>query len=64
MKRQEEKLARRDFFKKAGLGAGAVGAAAVSIAVGGNAQAAEPETRGTGYRLTEHVKQAYASARF
>lgn len=68
MQRQDETLARRDFFRKAGLGAGAAGVAAgvaaVSVVTGGSARAAEPVQGGSGYRVTEHVKQAYQTARF
>lgn len=53
---------RRDFFRKAGLGLGALGAAAVTLAAG-EAEAA-PEERGGGYRESDHVKRYYELARF
>jgi hypothetical protein len=56
---------RRDFIKKAGLGVGAVGVAAVSL-TSTDAQAATGTGRpaSKGYRETDHVKQFYATARF
>lgn len=59
-------LARRDFFKVAGLGAGAVGAAAVvtrTTGVVADARAADRPSK-SGYRETEHVKKFYDLARF
>jgi hypothetical protein len=59
-------LARRDFFRMASLGAGAVGVAAVAVKTTG-ASAAEPpddRLRKTGYRETEHVRKFYDLARF
>ncbi len=58
--------ARRAFMKKAGLGAGAVGAVAIGLP-GKTAQAklATGEAPGRdGYRETEHVKRFYETARF
>jgi len=59
-------LARRDFFKVAGLGAGAMGAAAVVTRATGAAADASPADRPakSGYRETDHVKKFYALARF
>ena len=59
-------LARRDFFKVAGLGAGAVGAAAVVVKTTGAAAGVRPADRlsNSGYRETEHVKKFYKLARF
>jgi hypothetical protein len=60
----EEKAvaARRDFLKLATVGTVLGGAA---IAVGGKAQAAAPsETRGSGYRETDHIRTYYDLARF
>ncbi len=64
-KKKEVAVGRRDFFKKAGLGAGAVGATVVGLA-GKEAGAAEPSSSpgGAGYRETEHVKKYYELARF
>ena len=68
MKDQKEvtSLGRRDFFRKAGLGAGAVGTVAVGLA-GAKAQAGEtarPSARSAGYTETELVKKYYELARF
>lgn len=54
---------RRGFLKLAGLGTLAGGTAVVSGA-SGSAEAAEPEGRAGGYRLTDHVRRAYETARF
>jgi len=65
-KKKEAAIGRRDFFKKAGLGAGAVGAAAVGLAAG-ESEAAEPTDSGSGgrgYQETAHVKKYYELARF
>lgn len=53
---------RRDFFRKAGLGVGALGAAALTLTTG-EAEAVAEEPR-SGYRETDHVKRYYAAARF
>jgi hypothetical protein len=54
---------RRDFVKMASVGA--VGAAAAALAGGApSAEAAESNSKDRGYRLTDHVKKAYAAARF
>ncbi|HLW28309.1 MAG TPA: formate dehydrogenase [Kiloniellales bacterium] len=53
---------RREFFRKAGLGVGALGAAAVTLGVTEEAEAAvEPRK---GYQESEHVKRYYELARF
>ena len=65
-KKEETSLGRRDFFRKAGLGAGAVGAAAVGLATG-ESQAAQPvqkSSNSVGYQETSHVKKFYELARF
>ena len=58
---------RRGFFKKAGLGIGAAGVAAVGLS-GTSSDAATPETpkdrTASSYRETDHVKQAYETSRF
>ena len=54
-----------DFFKKAGLGAGALGA--VAAGAGAKAAKADPAAQGAdgrGYRETAHVKKYYELARF
>ena len=64
-KSEDQALARRDFFKKAGLGIGAAGAAAVTM-VAGEGEAAEManSAHASGYRETAHVKTFYELARF
>ena len=65
-KKKEAAMGRRDFFKKAGLGAGAVGAAAVGLAAD-KSKAAEPTKSGAGgrgYQETAHVKKYYELSRF
>ncbi len=59
-------LARRDFFKVAGLGAGAAGAAAVVMRTTGAVAEQRPDGRSSkaGYRETEHVKKFYELARY
>lgn len=55
---------RRQFLKLAGLGAGTAGGAA-ALAVTGEAKAATAEAApSSGYRLTDHVRKAYETARF
>lgn len=57
--------ARRDFFRKAGLGLGAAGLA--SIGAAGSAGAETKVDHGfkkSQYRETEHVRQAYETAKF
>ena len=65
-KKETASVGRRDFFKKAGLGAGAAGAVAVGLAAD-KTKAAEPAARtanSAGYRETEHVKKFYELSRF
>ena len=53
---------RRDFLKKAALSVAAAGTAAVASK---SASADEVlDTSGNGYRVTDHVKAFYKSARF
>ena len=63
--KEVKSMARRSFFRTAGLGVGAVGAAAVSLATG-QSEAAEPAKSPTaaGYRETPHVKKFYELAKF
>jgi len=57
-------LARRDLFRAAGLGVGALGAAAVGLpAASPEAKAADDRT-GAGYRETAHVLRSYDASRF
>ena len=62
-KKEARNLDRRDFFRKAGLGAGAIGAA---VAMSGQpAKAAEAEKpKGAGYQESAHVKKYYELSRF
>lgn len=58
-------LARRDLFRAAGMGVGALGAVAVGVAAGvGPAEAAAPESTSQGYRETDHVRTVYELSRF
>ena len=60
-----ENPARRKFFKSAAAGSVAAGAAAVGLGAAAPAKAESAADRQAGrYRLTAHVKQAYATARF
>lgn len=64
-KTQVKSPARREFFRKAGLGLGAAGLATAGIA--GGARAATDVDRGfkkSQYRETDHVKRAYELAKF
>ena len=64
-KSEDQALARRDFFKKAGLGIGAAGAAAVTMVAGeGEAAEVSSSSHAAGYRETAHVKTFYELARF
>lgn len=65
-KKAAAKLGRRDFFRKAGLGAGAAGVAAVGLSTseGSAAVPGRDAVTGEGYRETEHVKKFYELARF
>ena len=65
-KKEAVSVGRRDFFKKAGLGAGAAGIAAVGLSAE-KVEAAEPtagSAKSAGYRETEHVKKYYELSRF
>ncbi len=65
-KKAAAKLGRRDFFRKAGLGAGVAGAATVGLSVS-TGHAAVPDKaagKGAGYRETDHVKKFYELAKF
>lgn len=63
-KTEKTTLARRDLFRLGGLGAGALGVAAVGLgAAAPAAGAATPETT-SGYRETPHVLKVYELSRF
>jgi hypothetical protein len=64
---QERKArSRRDFFRTAGLGAGAAVAGVAGVVGLGEAPAAaaEADAAADGYRETPHVKRYYALAKF
>ena len=57
-------IGRRDFFRKASLGAGAAGVAAVGLTAT-QSEASSPDPKAAaGYRETEHVKKVYELSRF
>ena len=64
-KKETASLGRRDFFRKAGLGAGAAGVVAAGLTAG-KAEAKSPAKTGAGagYRETEHVRKYYELSRF
>jgi hypothetical protein len=64
--KEAKSMDRRSFFKSAGVGAGAIGGAAVLAVTGKDAQAAEPVKSPTaaGYRETDHVKKYYELSKF
>lgn len=55
---------RREFFRLAGLGAGAAAAAGLTSKVATAAEPVKRDGRGAGYQETEHVKTYYELARF
>ena len=64
-KRETTAIDRRDFFRKASLGAGVAGAAAAGLSAS-KVEAAEPvacASNSAGYRETAHVKKFYELAR-
>jgi len=63
-KKEEINAGRRDFFKKAGLGAGAAAAVAVTASHAGAVEAVSPTSKGSGYTETDHVRKYYELARF
>ena len=65
-KKEAGTMGRRDFFRKAGLGAGAAGAVAVTLSrtPAKAAEAGGKAPDGKGYQETEHVKKYYDLARF
>ena len=62
-RKEKQQVARRDLLKIAGLG-GAAGAAAIATAAGKAEAAAEVDSKGSGYRETEHVRTYYDLAKF
>ncbi len=64
-KKEVRLVDRRNVFRKAGLGAGALGVAAVGLfASKAKAESAKSPPKRAGYRETEHVKKYYELARF
>jgi nitrous oxide reductase len=65
-KKEAGTMGRRDFFRKAGLGAGAAGAVAATLSrtPAKAAVAGGKATDGKGYQETDHVKKYYELARF
>ncbi len=61
-KKEEIDSGRRDFFKKAGFGAGAA-AIAMTASQAGAVEAAKP-VKGSDYTETDHVRKYYDLARF
>jgi hypothetical protein len=62
-KKDQINSSRREFFKKAGLGAGAA-AVAVAAPQAGAVEAVATPTKGAGYTETDHVRKYYELARF
>jgi hypothetical protein len=62
-KKEQQRVARRDLLKFAGLGSVAGAAALTSAGAGKEAAAAEP-TKDSGYRETKHVRTYYDLAKF
>jgi hypothetical protein len=62
-KKEEINADRRNFFKKAGIGAGAA-AVAVTASKAGAVEAVTPTSKGSGYSETDHVRKYYELARF
>ncbi|MBP2313183.1 formate dehydrogenase [Azospirillum soli] len=63
-KKDKTTLARRDLFRAAGLGVGALGAVAVGIGAGTEEAQAADNTATQGYRETDHVRKVYEVSRF
>ena len=62
-RKEKQRVARRDLLKIAGLGSVA-GAAAIATTAGKAEAAAETDSKGSGYRETEHVRTYYDLAKF
>ena len=63
-KKEEINAGRRDFFKKAGLGAGAAAIAVTASKAGAVEAVSTPSEKGSGYTETDHVRKYYELARF
>lgn len=62
-RKDEQRLARRELLKFAGLGSVA-GAAAIAAGAGQSESASAAEEKSSGYRETEHVRTYYELAKF
>lgn len=62
-KKASQEVGRRDVLRLAGLG-GVAGAAAAAGAAGKSEAAQGTESKGAGYRETEHVRTYYDLAKF
>jgi len=60
----KNEIDRRAFLKSAGLGVIATGASAIDLGAAEAGGAIEPAPANGRYRETEHVRRAYALARF
>ncbi len=63
-KKDRTPLARRDLFRAAGLGVGALGAAVAGLAAAPAEAEAVATTATQGYRETDHVRKVYELSRF
>jgi len=63
-KKDKSTLARRDLFRAAGMGVGALGAVAVGVAAGAEPAEAAATATSQGYRETDHVRKVYELSRF
>lgn len=63
-KKEEINVGRRDFFKKAGLGAGATAVAVTASQAGAVEAVAPQQKKAAGYSETAHVRKFYDLARF
>lgn len=59
-----KRLARRDFFRKAGAGTLGIAAAGFAVGVGPATAASAAAPAHSGYRETDHVRRVYELARF
>lgn len=62
-RKDEQRVARRELLKFAGLGSVA-GAAAIAAGAGQSEAASAAEEKSSGYRETEHVRTYYELAKF
>jgi len=64
--KDDKKILRREFLKRAGLATGAIGAVAATLTPrsADAAMASDAGADGSGYHETEHVRKYYELARF